>query len=103
MNKQLLDIHRVLSYLKDNNPSLVGHGQLGTSDIHRSWRDFVSQWTAAGKPKLYFVKTDIVNCYDSVCQQKLYNILENILSEVFITLLILVNMFCVCLTVPILR
>lgn len=82
INKQLLDIHRVLSYIKDQVPAIVGHGKLGTSDIHASWREFVARWKSQGNPHLYFVKTDIEHCYDTIKQQKLFEILEKIISKV---------------------
>ncbi|XP_053373779.1 uncharacterized protein LOC123531834 isoform X2 [Mercenaria mercenaria] len=81
VNKQILDLHSVMTYLKNRNPSIIGHGKLGTNDIYKSWKSLVGDWKKSDCPKLYFVKTDISNCYDSIRQNKLYAIMEDILKK----------------------
>jgi hypothetical protein len=34
------------------------------------------------RPKLYFVKVDVVACFDSISQGKLFDILRQLLGEV---------------------
>ena len=84
VNKQVLDLHCVLTYLKNKNPSLIGHGVLGIDGIYKSWIEFVGRWKNYGCPRLYFVKTDICKCYDTIIQNKLYDVMENILTTVSI-------------------
>ncbi|XP_037526124.1 telomerase reverse transcriptase [Rhipicephalus sanguineus] len=45
--------------------SLKGSGG-GADDIYRRWKAFVADWKSRGKPKLFFVKADIENCFHSV-------------------------------------
>jgi len=82
INKQLLGIHRILTYIKDQTPSILGHGKLGTGEIHYVWRDFITTWQSQEKPELYFVKTDIIHCYDTIRQDKLSSILDKLLRMV---------------------
>ena len=70
-----------LSY-QNENPSLVGAGKFGMDDIYKSWVQYCKHWKNLGRPKLYFVKTDITNCYDSILQDKLYSILEHVFQQV---------------------
>ncbi|XP_060597431.1 telomerase reverse transcriptase-like [Ruditapes philippinarum] len=81
VNKQISDMHCVLTYIKNKNPSRTGYGIMGTDDIYKSWVDFVGKWNSSGSPKLYFVKADICKCYDTICQSKLYAIMEHILTK----------------------
>ena len=88
MNKQLTDVHLVLTYLKDRNQSLLGYGKLGTDEIHSAWNQFKQNWRGQGQPDLYFVKTDISRCYDSILQPKLFQIMEKIFDEVTLALFV---------------
>ncbi|KAH3716234.1 hypothetical protein DPMN_058953 [Dreissena polymorpha] len=81
VNQQLKDLHKVLTHLKDRTPRLVGSGKLGMNDIHASWAQYMAIWRQGGARKLYFVKTDISNCYDSIIQEKLVQIMETIIKE----------------------
>ncbi|KAH6924208.1 hypothetical protein HPB50_013853 [Hyalomma asiaticum] len=45
--------------------SLKGDGG-GADDIYHRWKAFVAEWRSCGKPKLFFVKADIENCFHSV-------------------------------------
>ncbi|XP_052259795.1 LOW QUALITY PROTEIN: telomerase reverse transcriptase-like [Dreissena polymorpha] len=81
VNQQLKDLHKVLTHLKDRTPRLVGSGKLGMNDIHASWAQYMAIWRQGGARKLYFVKTDISNCYDSIIQEKLVQIMESIIKE----------------------
>ena len=60
----------------------MGAGKFGMDDIYKSWVHYCKHWKNCGRPKLYFVKTDITNCYDSILQDKLYSILENAFQQV---------------------
>ncbi|KAL4222367.1 Telomerase reverse transcriptase [Mactra antiquata] len=81
VNKQLSSTHSILSYLKNKNPSIIGHGAFGLDDVYTTLQSYIQKWKCHGKPKLYFVKTDITNCYDSMNQQKLLRILKETLSK----------------------
>ncbi|XP_052803622.1 telomerase reverse transcriptase-like isoform X2 [Mya arenaria] len=81
INQQLKDTHCVLSYLKNRNPGIIGHGKFGNDDIYTAWKQFALKWSKSGKPELYFVKTDIAKCYDSMVQTKVYEILEKLLNQ----------------------
>ena len=51
-------------------------------DVYAAWSEYNQRWTDLGRPELYFVKTDIVNCYDTILQKQLYRVLEDIFSQV---------------------
>ena len=51
-------------------------------DVYAAWSEYNQRWTDLGRPELYFVKTDIVNCYDTILQKQLYSVLEDIFSQV---------------------
>ena len=51
-------------------------------DVYASWSEYHQKWNKLGKPELHFVKTDIINCYDTILQNKLYSVLQDVFSQV---------------------
>ncbi|XP_048774211.2 telomerase reverse transcriptase-like isoform X2 [Ostrea edulis] len=82
INKQLLNVLTVLSYLTSCDQSHIGTAKFGNDDIFISWRRFALNWKNHLERKpLYFVKTDIRSCFDGILQEKLLDILQNLLSK----------------------
>ncbi|XP_061163693.1 telomerase reverse transcriptase-like [Saccostrea echinata] len=82
INKQLMNVLTVLSYLTSCDPSSLGSAAFGTDDIFSAWKHYVMDWKRNPKRKsLYFVKMDISSCFDGISQEKLLCILDNMLSK----------------------
>ena len=64
---------------------MIGAGKFGMDDVYASWVQYCRHWKELGRPQLYFVKTDIVNCYDTILQEKLFSVLEDVFSQVMRT------------------
>lgn len=81
VNWQLLDLQNVLTYERQQCPSIVGASVFSLDDIYTAWKKFIESRRTRGDDRpLYFVTVDIENCYDSIDQQKLYDILSTVLQ-----------------------
>lgn len=81
VNWQLLDLQNVLAYERQRHPSIVGSSVASLDDIYVAWKKFVDGRRSRSDDRpLYFVKVDIENCYDSLDQQKLYEILTSVIQ-----------------------
>ncbi|KAL3832037.1 hypothetical protein ACJMK2_023717, partial [Sinanodonta woodiana] len=65
----------------EEQPSIIGAAKFGTDDIYTAWQAFADRQKQNGSRKLYFVKTDISNCYDTILAKKLFNIIREILEQ----------------------
>ena len=84
-NWQLLDLHNVLSYERQRCPSIIGASVFSLDDIHTAWKKFVvSRRTRGDDRPLYFVTVDIENCYDSIDQHKLYDIVSSVIQDDYV-------------------
>ncbi|KAK3592766.1 hypothetical protein CHS0354_003201 [Potamilus streckersoni] len=81
INKQLANLQKILSYLKEEEPNIIGAGKMGTDNIYTAWQAFADRRKQNGSGKLYFVKTDITNCYDTILEKKLFSIIREILEQ----------------------
>lgn len=82
INKQLMNVLTVLSYLTSCDPSWIGAAKFGTDDIFLDWKEFALNWKKdPERNHLYFVKTDIKACFDGILQEKLLEIIEDFLSQ----------------------
>ncbi|KAF4597579.1 hypothetical protein EYR40_008041 [Pleurotus pulmonarius] len=84
INQILQAAFYILSYEKQNKPSLLGASVFSPDEIHRKLKNFKANLPkdARGKlPKLYFVKLDVQACFDSITQAKLLDILRSLISE----------------------
>jgi len=81
INWQLLDLQKVLTYERQRRPGIVGASVFSLDDIYSAWKSFVDGRRARGDDRpLYFVKVDIENCYDSIDQNKLYDIVKTVVQ-----------------------
>ena len=77
-NQLLKNTYKALKYETERNPSLLGAAVYGHDDIYKKLRPFLVKNKGE---KLYFVALDIMTCYDSISQQKCFDIVQNILKE----------------------
>ena len=90
INACLRNTHHVLKYELSQDPSLIGAGVMGLSDIYTKVRRFVEEFqrfyrrtngagvaTFASAPAMYLVRLDIKSCFDTIQQEKLFHILQN--------------------------
>ncbi|CAH1244027.1 TERT [Branchiostoma lanceolatum] len=82
INYKLQNLFKVLTYEKDAVPDVLGASVFGINDIYKKWKDFVVKRKASGcTDPLYFVKVDIQHCFDSIPQEKLLQVMTNVLTR----------------------
>uniref|UniRef100_A0A9L0JX24 Telomerase reverse transcriptase n=1 Tax=Equus asinus TaxID=9793 RepID=A0A9L0JX24_EQUAS len=70
----------VLNYERARRPGLLGASVLGLDDIYRAWRAFVLRVRAQDPaPPLYFVKVDVMGAYDALPQDRLAEVIANVI------------------------
>uniref|UniRef100_A0A8C9JDS3 Telomerase reverse transcriptase n=1 Tax=Panthera tigris altaica TaxID=74533 RepID=A0A8C9JDS3_PANTA len=80
LTSQVKNLFSVLNYERARRPSLLGASVLGMDDIHRAWRNFVLRVRAQDPaPQLYFVKVDVTGAYDALPQDKLVEVIANVI------------------------
>uniref|UniRef100_A0A8I6AEW6 Telomerase reverse transcriptase n=1 Tax=Rattus norvegicus TaxID=10116 RepID=A0A8I6AEW6_RAT len=80
--QSLKTLFSVLNYERTKHPNLMGASVLGTSDSYRIWRTFVLRVRALDQtPRMYFVKADVTGAYDAIPQDKLVEIVANIIRR----------------------
>ncbi|XP_039093962.1 telomerase reverse transcriptase isoform X7 [Hyaena hyaena] len=81
LTSQVKTLFSVLNYERARRPSLLGASVLGMDDIHRAWRTFVLRVRAQDPaPQLYFVKVDVTGAYDALPQDKLVEVIANVIK-----------------------
>ncbi|GAA6017946.1 hypothetical protein JCM10207_002715 [Rhodosporidiobolus poonsookiae] len=85
INKVLQSVFDVLTFEKQRKPYLVGAHVSDPQQIFGKLKAYKERLQAnsggAGLPRLYFVKVDVQACYDTIQQDKLLQIVEEVLSE----------------------
>uniref|UniRef100_A0A8C7CE57 Telomerase reverse transcriptase n=1 Tax=Neovison vison TaxID=452646 RepID=A0A8C7CE57_NEOVI len=80
LTSQVKTLFSVLNYERARHPRLLGASVLGMDDIHRAWHDFVLRVRAQDPaPRLYFVKVDVTGAYDALPQDRLAEVVANVL------------------------
>lgn len=84
-NTILRDSFEALKYEHGKNPELFGAGVTGLHEFYPRFLQFVKSVKNGRKrtelPKLYFASVDVRHCYDSIDQDRLLDIVVDILSE----------------------
>uniref|UniRef100_T1J3Z4 Telomerase reverse transcriptase n=1 Tax=Strigamia maritima TaxID=126957 RepID=T1J3Z4_STRMM len=70
-----------LKYAIRKNPSLIGFGSQSVRTARQKWGQFKK--SAAGNSKYYFVRVDVKDCFHSMIQKKLLEILEKVYDYLF--------------------
>jgi len=83
-NDILRDTFEALKYEHGRNKDLFGAGILGLHEFHSRFRNFVSaikSKAGISAPKLYFASVDVRHCYDNIDQDRLLEIVVELLTE----------------------
>jgi telomerase reverse transcriptase len=91
INSSITPIYNMLNYECQQAPSKLGSSMLSVGDMHRRLKAYKEQvsirslsTSEPGKsklPPLYFVKLDIKACFDTIPQEKLINLITELVSE----------------------
>ncbi|XP_052015823.1 telomerase reverse transcriptase isoform X2 [Apodemus sylvaticus] len=80
--QRLKTLFSVLNYERTKHPNLMGASVLGMNDIYRAWRTFMLRVRALDQtPKMYFVKADVTGAYDAISQDKLVEVVANMIRH----------------------
>ncbi|XP_045042162.2 telomerase reverse transcriptase isoform X2 [Desmodus rotundus] len=81
LSSKVKTLFSVLNYERVQRPGLLGASLLGMDDIYRAWRDFVLRVRAQDpEPQLYFVKVDVMGAYDALPQNRLVEVIANVIE-----------------------
>ncbi|KAF3209846.1 hypothetical protein TWF106_010865 [Orbilia oligospora] len=84
INQILKPNHAALTFEKNRQPQAVGASLFSMNEVLRKITEFkdrlVSQG-AFGKQKLYFVKVDVTSAFDTIPQQRLLEVIEQLYME----------------------
>ncbi|XP_015418603.1 PREDICTED: telomerase reverse transcriptase [Myotis davidii] len=81
LTSKVKTLFSVLNYEREQRPGLLGASVLGMDDIYRAWRAFVLRMRAQDPvPQLYFVKVDVMGAYDALPQDRLVEVIANVLQ-----------------------
>ncbi|XP_028638557.1 telomerase reverse transcriptase isoform X3 [Grammomys surdaster] len=81
-SQRLKTLFSMLNYERTKHPDLMGASVLGMNDIYRTWRTFVLRVRALDQtPKMYFVKADVTGAYDTIPQDKLLEVVANMIRH----------------------
>ncbi|XP_051007030.1 telomerase reverse transcriptase [Acomys russatus] len=80
--QRLKTLFSVLNYERTKHPHLMGASVLGMNDIHETWRTFVLHVRNLDPaPRMYFVKADVTGAYDAIPQDKLVEVVANMIRH----------------------
>ncbi|XP_026981240.1 telomerase reverse transcriptase isoform X3 [Sagmatias obliquidens] len=80
LTSQVKTLFAVLNYERLRRPGLLGASVLGMDDIYRAWQAFVLPLRAQGPvAPLYFVKVDVAGAYDALPQDRLAEVIANVI------------------------
>ncbi|KAF6357655.1 telomerase reverse transcriptase [Rhinolophus ferrumequinum] len=81
VTSQIKTLFGVLNYERARRPGLLGASVMGLDDIHRAWRAFALRVRAQDPaPQLYFVKVDVTRAYDTLPQDRLLQLVANVIG-----------------------
>ena len=88
INSTVTPIYNMLNYERARGPDALGSSLDSVGDIHLRLKSFKEQLLQQQQqhnhhqlPPLYFVKLDIQSCFDTIPQQKLIRLIEQLVSE----------------------
>ena len=81
INDKLEHLATVLTYWKYKNKDFVGSTIFSLSEMHSRWKQFCSYYKSKeGKRNFYFVTTDVDNCFDTIDNKVLFELVSKILE-----------------------
>ncbi|RUS69681.1 hypothetical protein EGW08_022557 [Elysia chlorotica] len=84
VNEHLKCLHLVLSYEREMQPQNFGASILGMDEFHHKWKKYHINMKDKRPRRYYFVKTDLLNCYDNIDPVLLFNIMKELLKSSYI-------------------
>ncbi|KAJ6184750.1 Telomere reverse transcriptase [Penicillium mononematosum] len=91
INSSITPIYNMLTYECQQVPAKLGSSMLSIGDMHRrlkAYKEQLSKELPSGHkpwqsklPQMYFVKLDIKACFDTIPQEKLLNLIAELVSE----------------------
>lgn len=83
VNSVLQDLHAIFTRVKREHPEYLGSSVFDYNDVYSILRPFLSKFKndSVEIPKFYVVASDVLKAFDSVDQDRLLNILSDILQE----------------------
>ncbi|CAG8429897.1 unnamed protein product [Penicillium salamii] len=90
INSTITPIYNMLNYERQHDPAKLGSTLLSVGDIHYRLKAFKEQLSSQSSslqprkfklPPLYFVKLDIQACFDTIPQEKLLNLISDLVSK----------------------
>lgn len=80
INSRLMPCFATLNYERSLQPQTLGSALFSIGEAHKRLRDFRSLVHASSK-RLYFVKTDVKSCFDTIPQDGVVRMVRDLLSE----------------------
>ncbi|KAM4028548.1 telomerase reverse transcriptase isoform 2-T2 [Anomaloglossus baeobatrachus] len=82
-NTQVRNLFSVLNYERNKSSYLIGSSVFGLDDIYKKWRRYVLELKESKSEniKLYFVKTDIKEAYDTIPHSKLGEVISQVINK----------------------
>ncbi|XP_073405966.1 telomerase reverse transcriptase isoform X2 [Dendrobates tinctorius] len=79
---QMRNLFSVLNYERDKSSYLIGSSVFGLDDIYKKWRKYVLELkeSKSENEKLYFVKTDIKEAYDTIPHSKVSEVISKVIN-----------------------
>ena len=82
VNWKFNDTFKILTFEKENNPTALGSSLFGTDDLYKKLRKFIIKRQDTNDSRLlFFAHVDITDCYESIIQDKLCDIMDSVLQE----------------------
>ncbi|XP_077125496.1 telomerase reverse transcriptase isoform X3 [Ranitomeya variabilis] len=79
---QVRNLFSVLNYERNKSSYMIGSSVFGLDDIYKKWRKYVLEVkeSKSENEKLYFVKTDIKEAYDTIPHSKLAEVISQVIN-----------------------
>ncbi|XP_073534444.1 telomerase reverse transcriptase [Phyllobates terribilis] len=79
---QVRNLFSVLNYERNKSSYMIGSSVFGLDDIYRKWKKYVLELreSKSENEKLYFVKTDIKEAYDTIPHSKLAEVISKVIN-----------------------
>ena len=83
INKALEHVFTMLKYEKALQPARLGSAMSSVGDIHAKLKTFRNRmlYNGDGDKTYYFVKVDVQSCFDTIPQQHVISLIEELVSE----------------------
>lgn len=83
INSVMAPVFNMLDYEKNKQPSRVGSALFSVGELYPKLKAFRNQLQLdkSGHTRFYFVKADVQSCFDTIPQQRIVRLMENIASE----------------------